>query len=216
MVTLPLEKKLRKKLHRQITLAQDILVDEVYRFFPKAVLHGGTAIWRCFGSNRFSEDLDFYLPNFSKPKLDQFSKDLEKLGFSKLKFRRTKNAIFSKFEYLGAIVRFEAVAKKVKDYKTMSFEMLDGSSIVVNVLPPEILLKEKVSSYFSRKKMRDLYDIFFLLKFIEKGNQIRRTMKTFLKKYSPPKDEKDLKALIIVGAIPKIKDMLQEIRKWAK
>jgi len=31
------------------------------QFFLMAVLHEGTVIWRCFKSNRFSEDLDFYL-----------------------------------------------------------------------------------------------------------------------------------------------------------
>ena len=216
MLRIPLEKKLKKKLHLQIALAQDILVNEIYRFFPKAVLHGGTAIWRCFGSNRFSEDLDFYLPSFSKPKLDQLSNNLKGLGFSKLKFKQTRNAVFSKFEYSGAIVRFEAVIKKVKDYKTMSFEMIDGSSIIVNTLPPEVLLREKINSYLSRQKVRDLYDIFFLLKFVEKKPQIKAILKNFFKKYSSPRDKKDLKVLVIVGAIPKIEDMLQEIKKWAR
>ncbi|MEM1546291.1 MAG: nucleotidyl transferase AbiEii/AbiGii toxin family protein [Candidatus Methanomethylicia archaeon] len=35
---------------------------EIYNSFPEAVIHGGTAIWRCYGSNRFSEDVDVYLP----------------------------------------------------------------------------------------------------------------------------------------------------------
>ena len=216
MVVIPLEKKLKKKIHRQIALAQDILVDEIYRFFPKAVLHGGTAIWRCFGSNRFSEDLDFYLPSFSKDKLKQFLKELEGLGFSRLKFNQTKNTLFSKFEYSEIIVRFEAIRKRVKEYKTMPFEMIDGSSIIVNVLSPENLLKEKINSYLAREKVRDLYDIFFLLKFMKKDNQIKKVLNNFLKKYSPPKDEKDLKTLIISGAIPKTEDLLQEIKKWAK
>ncbi|TRZ83498.1 hypothetical protein D4R86_00695 [bacterium] len=216
MVIIPLEKKLKKKLHRQIALAQDILIDQVYRFFPKAILHGGTAIWRCFGSNRFSEDLDFYLSSFSKSKIDQFIKSLESLGFSKLKFKRTKNAIFSKFEYGEVIIRFEALIKEIKDYTTMSFEMIDGNFIIVNTLSTKTLLEEKINSYLSRKKIRDLYDIFFLLEFIEKNSQTRNTLNDFLKKYSLPKDEKDIKTLIISGAIPKTEDMLQRIKKWAR
>lgn len=216
MTSIPLEKKLKKKLHRQIALAQDILVDEVYRFFPKAMLHGGAAVWRCFGSNRFSEDLDFYLSSFSKKKFDHLLNDLEGLGFSRLKFKQTKNAVFSKFEYSGVVVRLEATIKKMPEYKTMPFEMVDGNFIIVNTLPPYILLKEKVDSYLARQKIRDLYDIFFLLRFVEKDNQVKRTLRKFLQKYSPPKDEKDLKTLIIVGAVPKVEDMLQEIKKWAE
>ena len=53
--------RLKKKLHREIALLQDELIDIIYSIEPNAVLHGGTAIWRCFQGNRFSEDLDFYL-----------------------------------------------------------------------------------------------------------------------------------------------------------
>jgi predicted nucleotidyltransferase component of viral defense system len=62
MVTLPIDKKLKKKIHKTVALAQDILVLELYDKFPSAVIHGGTAIWRCYGSNRFSEEIDVYLP----------------------------------------------------------------------------------------------------------------------------------------------------------
>jgi len=216
MVIIPLEKKLRKKIHRQIALAQDILINEVYRVFPKAILHGGTAIWRCFGSSRFSEDLDFYLPSFPKEKISQLLKNLEKIGFFNLKFRQTKNAIFSQFEYLGTIIRFEALVKKIQNYKTASFEMIDGSFIAVNILPLKDLLEEKINSYLARQKIRDLYDIFFLLKFAKKDNQIKKLLKNFLKKFSEPKDEKELKTLIISGAVPKKEDMIEEIKKWVK
>jgi predicted nucleotidyltransferase component of viral defense system len=216
MVIIPLERKLKKKVHLQVALAQDILVNEIYRFFPRAILHGGTAIWRCFGSNRFSEDLDFYLSSFSKEKLSQFLKNLENLGFSKLKFRQTKNAIFSQFEYTQAIVRFEAIAKKIKEYQTVSFEMIDGNSIIVNTLYPKDLIKEKISAYLKRQKIRDLYDIFFLIKFVKRDSQNKSIINNFLKKYSLPKDEANLKTLIISGAVPKVENMIEELKKWAR
>jgi hypothetical protein len=55
LVILPLVKKLKKKIHRAIALAQDIIVLEIYEKSPSAVIHGGTAIWRCYGSNRFQK-----------------------------------------------------------------------------------------------------------------------------------------------------------------
>ena len=43
---------------------QDEVIDIIYnRVEPDATLYGGTAIWRCYGGNRFSEDIDIYLSN---------------------------------------------------------------------------------------------------------------------------------------------------------
>jgi len=54
MVSIPLILKLKKKSEKEIAYAQDIVVGELYKFFPDAVIHGGTAIWRCYQGNRFS------------------------------------------------------------------------------------------------------------------------------------------------------------------
>ena len=40
------------------------VIDIIYnRVEPDATLYGGTAIWRCYGGNRFSEDIHIYLSN---------------------------------------------------------------------------------------------------------------------------------------------------------
>ena len=62
MPNIPLNLRLKKKTEKEIAYAQDVILGEIYKFFPNAVLHGGTAIWRCYNGRRFSEDLDFYLP----------------------------------------------------------------------------------------------------------------------------------------------------------
>jgi predicted nucleotidyltransferase component of viral defense system len=82
MVILPLEKKLRKARDKTIALAQDILVMEIYNHFPKAIVHDGTAVWRCYGSNRFSEDVDFYFPlEAKKANMKVFLDSLKAKGF---------------------------------------------------------------------------------------------------------------------------------------
>ena len=60
--------KLKKKMHKDIALLQDIFIDILYEIFPDCVLHGGTAVWRCYNGTRFSEDIDVYI-----------KKDLQKL-----------------------------------------------------------------------------------------------------------------------------------------
>ncbi len=42
-----------KKDHREIALMQDEVARSVYNILEKAVLHLGTAIWRCFSETDF-------------------------------------------------------------------------------------------------------------------------------------------------------------------
>jgi predicted nucleotidyltransferase component of viral defense system len=217
MVILPLVKKLKKKIHKTIALAQDIIVLETYEKFPSTVIHGGTAIWRCYGSNRFSEDIDVYFPlSLKNENFNLFLNNLEKKGLKIEKFKKTNNSIFCKFLYSETTVRFEVVFKDVKNYITKKFEMSDGTFILVKTLRAEDLIKEKVLTYLKRKKIRDLYDIFFLLNFVEKKEEIKKDLKKLMNDFEKPIDEKELKVLIISGSIPSLEEMINEIKKWVK
>ena len=57
----PIEKKLEDGMQIEMAKLQDDCVGAIWSLVPSAVLHGGTAIWRCYGGNRFSDDLDIYL-----------------------------------------------------------------------------------------------------------------------------------------------------------
>jgi predicted nucleotidyltransferase component of viral defense system len=217
MVILPIDKKLKKRMHKTIALAQDILVMEIYNNFSTALIHGGTATWRCYGSNRFSEDVDVYLPlNAKRANLENFLNSLKGKGFVVEKFKKTNNSIFAKFFYLGVIVKLEVVFKNIKNFITKSFEMSDGTSILVNTLQPEEMIVEKVSAYVKRKKVRDLYDIFFLLKFVEDEEKVKNALVKLIKEFTQPVDEKDLKVLIISGSVPCVENMLRVMRRWVE
>jgi len=216
MVVLPLDKRLKKQLHRNIALAQDILIMEIYNVFPQAVIHGGTALWRCYGSNRFSEDVDLYLPISARK--ESFRSLLDGLlgkSFIIEKFKKTGSSIFSKYSYLGVAVRLEAVFKKVEAPVLRKFEMIDGTFILVNTLKPEEILEEKIRTYLERRKVRDLYDVFFLTRTVEK-QKVRGSALKLIEKFTMPIDEKELKALIISGSIPKAEEMLESVRRWAE
>ena len=77
---IPLNLKLRKKEHKRIAYIQDILVEELYTLFPEAIIHGGTAIWRCYNGNRFSEDVDVYLSR-DVERINSFFGLLKQRGF---------------------------------------------------------------------------------------------------------------------------------------
>lgn len=215
MGALPLDKKLKRKLHRSIALAQDILVMEIYDSIPRAIIHGGTAIWRCYGSNRFSEGVDFYLPlKMRRESFENLLVGLRGKGFAVEKFKVTESSVFSSLSHLGANVRFEAVFKNVKNFVTKDFEMIDGNFILVNTLHPEDMIREKILTYVKRRKVRDLYDIFFLLKTVKKDKVESEALK-LVTEFKKPVDEKELKTIIISGSIPSADHMIEVVRRWA-
>lgn len=217
MPILPLNSKLKKRVHRSLALAQDLLVIEVYRQLPRAVMHGGTAIWRCYSSNRFSEDVDFYLPSDTQTaKLQDLRQGLNSKNLAVEKFKKTNGTLFAKLTYTGTAVRLEAIFKDIKHSIIRPYEMSDGTSILISTLSPEDLIIEKISAYKARRKVRDLYDIYFLLNLLEDKKKVRNPLQELLRRLESPTDERELKALIIAGTAPSTKALIEEIEKWAR
>lgn len=217
MVKIPLEKRLKKSIHKKTAMAQDLLIEALYTHFPQIVIHGGTAIWRCYSGNRFSEDVDVYIfDRLDKEDFNNFLNTLKDKGFSVKKFKITENSIFSKFELAGIEIRFEATFKNIKNFLVRPFELTDGTFMNVYTLSPEDLMTEKILAYQNRKKIRDLYDIWFLSNLIINIAEIKKYLKYFSNKIEEPKDYHTLKALIIFGAIPRSKDLIEDVRIWVK
>jgi predicted nucleotidyltransferase component of viral defense system len=208
---IPLILKLKKTRHKNIVVAQDIIVQELYKVFEKAVIHGGTAIWRCYDGNRFSEDVDVYIER-NQGKLDSLFANLQQLGFTVKKKKTTDNSLYSNLEYEGTQVRFEALFKKAKGI-LKEYEKADSNLITIYTLSAETLIVEKVNAYSKRRKIRDLYDIFFLLRYVENRNHIKSSLDHIINNYKPPVDIQDLKALIIIGIAPSPKEMMDYIKR---
>ncbi len=217
MAAVPLGAKLKRRAHRSVALAQDILTMEAYSAFPDAVLHGGTAIWRCYGGGRFSEDLDFYLPESSRTATERLRRGAAAKGLAEAKFKETANTLFAKFSHGGTLVSFEA-AKRAPSAPSVvkPYEMVDGNRMLVRTLSPEALLVEKAAAYASRRKVRDLYDVYFLLGLIEERTVVAGAIDSLLSGYQPPVDEAQLRTIVVVGAVPSADGMVGELRRWAR
>lgn len=211
---IPINLRLRKKTEKEIAYAQDIIVAELYEFFPNAVIHGGTAIWRCYQGNRFSEDVDVYI-NKDLSKIEEFFKSLEAKGLKIIKKRVKENSIYSEFEFNNIRTRFEATFQNKKPF-FKKYETSESFFINVYTLSPEDLVIEKVETYLKRRKIRDLYDVSFLISYVEDKNKIWNYLKKLIQNYEKPKDEKNLANIIIVGAVPSSNEILMEIKKWVK
>ncbi|MFH1317023.1 MAG: nucleotidyl transferase AbiEii/AbiGii toxin family protein [Candidatus Woesearchaeota archaeon] len=211
MTEIPLILRLKKQSHKDIARAQDIIVETLYEIFNKAVLHGGTAIWRCYSGNRFSEDIDALIPK-NLEKIEALFRNFEKKGFFIEKKKIGQNSIYSKLKMNRTIVRFEALFKNVKG-ELKEYETINGILISVYTLLPEDLIKGKVDAYLNRLKIRDIYDIFFLLRFVKNKDLIKKDLERLVRGFKKPIDEKELKVIIIQGIVPKIDEMMDYIKR---
>ena len=211
---IPLILRLRKEIHKKIAEAQALIVQEMLNSFNSVVLHGGTAIWRCYKGNRFSEDIDVYIQKDIN-KINLFFKNLEKKGFVIKKKRIKENSLFSDLQFNRVSVKFEALFKNVKGV-LKDYETIEGNYIVLYSLTPEELIAEKVNAYIKRLKIRDIYDIFFLLKYVDDKNKIKMQIQKLFKEFKSPVDEKELKILVLEGIAPNYKEILDYVKRWEK
>jgi predicted nucleotidyltransferase component of viral defense system len=210
--------KLKKRSHKDLALAHDILIDIIYEVFPNAIFHGGTAVWRCYNGSRFSDDIDVYLKKEDSKKLDLFKEKLKERKIEIIKFKSTGKDIYSKLSLSSVEVRFEASLLDIKGKEPIvrPYETLEGNYINVFTFSPEDLIKEKVDTYLSRYLARDIYDIYILLNAVERPEKIAASLRRLISNYKEPKDEDILSSLVFIGAVPTTKQMLDYIKKWAK
>jgi len=205
---------MRRERHKKIARLQDMILETLYQVFPRSVLHGGTAIWRCYSGNRFSEDVDVYMGK-NIEKIERFFEELRKVGFKILKKRTTKNSLYSVLSFESTEVRFEAIFKDVRG-SVKEYETYEGILFNVFTLDPEEMIREKINAYLKRRKIRDLYDIFFMLRYVEEKNKLKPDLQRLLREFKDPVDEGELKALILFGAIPTKNDLVEYIKRVVK
>lgn len=207
---IPLILRLKRTNHKKIAEAQDLIIEELYKVFDKAVLHGGTALWRCYNGTRFSEDIDVYI-NKDIKKINLLFNNFKKIGFKIEKKKIGENSIYSNLNFNGTFVRFEALFKKTKGF-LKEYTKADGNIISIYTLTPEELIIEKSNTYQKRRKIRDLYDVYFLLRYANINETIKKSLNNLIKNFKQPEDKQDLQVIIIEGIVPEVNEMLNRIK----
>jgi len=209
---IPLAKRLRKRLHLEVAMLQDEAVDILYSMASsgKLVFHGGTAIWRCYGGSRFSEDLDFYAnpgPGFE----GDLRAALQARGLQLLKFKAAPSVFFSKISNGQVEVKLELTPRSPAGKRILAkYEKTDGSYSDIYSLSPEGLIVEKMDAYRSRRYIRDIYDIFHLSSLVERPPQ---GIGQFLTSLQPPVDEKNLRTIVYSGLAPSFAEMVDALKR---
>jgi hypothetical protein len=203
---------LKGKLLKIAELQDKIVIELVSKF--DFVLHGGTAIWRIYNGKRFSFDIDIYCADPSAI-AEYFGKTgAFKMSRSKM---TSSGVLYARFEEEGIEVEINAspLFKKI-DAADGEFQLVGGDSIILKTLSPEELLKEKISAFMDRKKVRDLYDIFYLIDFADLRSA-RPSLQNLAKSLdSPPADFGGLKELILLGKAPEFETMVRKVKMHAE
>lgn len=179
-------------------------------FGQKLVFMGGTAIHLVHGNVRFSEDLDFDNRGLEKSDFDSLIKavktSLRRMGYKVEERSVCRIGFRSYFRFSDLLYEFKISRHRQEklniqidtepqkfDYKPEKF-ILNKFDVFqrINVVPPDILLAQKIDCIFSRSRImgRDFYDTVFLL------GKTKPNM-DYLREKIGIKDRKDLKSKLM-------------------
>jgi predicted nucleotidyltransferase component of viral defense system len=212
---IPIIKLLKKREYQDISKFQDVIVTILYQIDSRIILHGGTAVWRCFSGSRFSNDIDAYIS--SKDELESLKTGVlsaaSDQGIKIEKIKDTGNLIFMEFSSGDSYLKVEMnYAKGRISAIATRFEKVDGIYTEILTLSPEDLILEKIAAYSDRRFIRDIYDMYILSDYVKDVEKVKKAVLTFTSNIEKPVNENDLEALIYTGPIPSFNDMVGHIR----
>ena len=122
------------------------------------ILKGGTSLMFCYGLDRFSEDIDLDSTNKNIGKLVKEYCNLHNYNFNLKKDTDTVKRFM--IEFMDDEKIKVEVSYRNKRLNQEKIENING----IDVYPIDKLLGMKINAYNSRDKIRDLYDIVFIMK----------------------------------------------------
>jgi uncharacterized protein len=152
---------------------QDLFLSEICKKTNKLIFKGGTALYKLYSLERFSEDLDFSIisPFDVKSLIEEIVRGID--GASIKQIKETKNSISIKIGFKGILTIYNTLRLDISitnsileefDVKTLVSSYPDINPFSIRIMNINEILAEKIHSLLARQKARDLYDIFFLLK----------------------------------------------------
>ncbi len=211
---LPIIKQLKNRIQIETAKLQDELIILLYSIDNSLIIHGGTSLWRCYSGYRFSEDIDLYSFDFPDY-VNNFKNEVQSHGLKLLKLKDTGNIFFSNISENSVNVKIEINHKYYPENPVeMEYELVDGNTINVLTLSPEDLIKEKILAYNNRRFIRDLYDIYILIKHVNHPELIKENLVNFINNIQKPVDEDVLRTLVYLGLPPSYNKMLDYINQY--
>jgi predicted nucleotidyltransferase component of viral defense system len=153
------------------------------KFLNHLVFGGGTMLRLCYGLNRFSVDLDFWI--IKDIDIGKLYKDLKEylsvfytLKDSANKFHTLLFEIKSG-EYPRSLkIEIRKEKKKIKTEQVIAFSRYANMQVFLRVVSLKEMMKAKIEAFVKRREIRDAFDMEFLLK---KGIDIEASPQTLRK-----------------------------------
>lgn len=156
------------KLHEQFELE---VLDKLnsYRLLDKLVFGGGTMLRLCFGLNRYSVDLDFWITKMLD--LNKLFKDIKKaleLDYTIKDLVNKHNTLLFEIKnknYPRSLkIEIRKELKKIKTENAIAYSPNSNIQVLLKVVSLEDMMKAKIDAFLGRYEIRDIFDIEFLLK----------------------------------------------------
>lgn len=149
-------------MNRHIEIQKDVMKD-ILLFINKydnhtTILKGGTSLMFCYGLDRFSEDIDLDSTNKNIGKLIKEYCDIKGYSFN---IKKDTNTVK---RYMVEFLENEKIKIEISYRNKNLFHENYGNINGIDVYPIDKLLGMKINAYNGRDKIRDLYDIVFILK----------------------------------------------------
>lgn len=202
---------LKTKEQKEKAKLQDTIINIIYNKFDDVVIHGGTAVWRCYGGERFSKDIDLYVPTANGAKKIILEIKRNGLRCEEKQLRKTRKGIINPFivgSYYDVKLDFNIVHKSYRFYYGDYLMASSGIRKVITLYPEELIV-EKIMAYEDRQEARDVYDIWILSGKADLqpiGTELRR----FISDLKAPKNYREL-ADTVYGFCPTFEQMQADI-----
>jgi len=138
------------------------------KLLDSLIFCGGTMLRLCFGLDRFSVDLDFWIENKRDNKL-----------FNKLKTYLAENYAIKDAAEKFYTMLFEIKSKNypralkieirkdrndIRTEKTIAYSHYSNKQVLLRTATLEEMMQAKIEAFINRKEIRDVFDIEFMVK----------------------------------------------------
>jgi predicted nucleotidyltransferase component of viral defense system len=168
-----------------------------YKLLDKLIFTGGTMLRLCYGLDRYSIDLDFWIVR--KTDLLKLFKLIKNclLNYYTLKDSADKHNTLL-FEIKSANypnrlkIEIRKAQKKVSVEKSIAYSKSTNRQVLLNTVSLNDMMEAKTDAFLERKEIRDAFDIEFLLKkgIILKADEKKKKRILETLKLLTPKDYK--------------------------
>lgn len=139
------------------------------RLLNKIVFGGETMLRLCYGLNRFSVDLDFWITR--RVERNKLFKDLKEALEQSYQVKDCVNKFYTMLfeiksrDYPRSLkIEIRKETRKITAEKAIAYSRHSNIQVFLNTVSLNDMMKSKISAFLDRREIRDVFDMEFLFK----------------------------------------------------